>query len=183
MIFVTIIAVLCSIGVCTHWCVSVGLVALAASVALSAAITARLNVTFARVAVRAAQDLGVAVNLPVCALALLCGFIGFTHADYNILLALGGFLSAGVAAINCGAIFNPPRMFFSGVLTAAIVGNGIVIVIFAVLAAFFHTSDDIGILAIFYGLAFVNANALAVKAAAYRRVDFQSEEGRKVGVF
>ncbi|MGD0654682.1 MAG: hypothetical protein ABSA16_10090 [Thermoguttaceae bacterium] len=170
LVFVFIVSVLCSIGACTHWVVPVELSAIAVSVTLLVTVTAWASATFARIAVVAAQMIGVFVNFIHMIHAILGGLIGFIHgtdtsADFNNLLALVGFSCAAVALINCLALLVSRRAFLQALLPLAAVGNCVTLVL-ATLAFACPRLDVIGgvpSFVIFYSLTFISINAIAVR--------------------
>ena len=169
LVFVSVVTVLCSIGVCTHWVVPIGLSAIAVSVTLLATVTARVNTALARITVVAAQVLGVGVNLIHLIHALLGALVGLlgtdTSAHFDNLLVLIGFSCTVVAFINCLALLVSRQAFFQILLPIAAVGNCITFAL-AILAITYPRLDVIGGVpssTIFYSLTFISINAIAVR--------------------
>ncbi|MGD0516297.1 MAG: hypothetical protein ABSA26_02070 [Thermoguttaceae bacterium] len=170
LIFVSIVSVLCSVGVCTHWIVPVELSAIAVSVTLLATVTARASATFARIAFVAAQNIGIGINLIYLICALLCALIGLIHgtdtsADFNNFLALVGFSCAPIALINCLALLVSRLVSFKAILPIAAVGNCVTLFLATMAFACPEHYDIRGVegFVIFYSLSFISINAITVR--------------------
>lgn len=174
LVFVTIVAIFCSIGVCIHWVVAAELSALVVFVALLAKITARAIAATAHIMVIVAQTIGVGVNVAHMILALLCGLIGFTHgtdtsAEFNNRLALVGFSCAAVAMVNCLALLASRRAFLQVLLPIAVAGNCITLAlaILAIACPEIEVVGGVGPCVIYYSLTFISINAIAVRLTSF----------------
>jgi hypothetical protein len=168
-----------AIGAYVHWAVAGGLFALVVSIALLAVVTARSHATAARVISVTAQTLGVGVNLIHLVLATLAGLIGLAHGtdtspDFNNLVAVLGFSSAGISLLNCVALLAPRLALFYVLLPLAVLGNCTLLAaaIFGVVTAkpspgFIPPAVEIfgGIdhAIFFFGLALISASAITIR--------------------
>ena len=173
---VTLVAVLCAIGVCTHWVVSAGLFVLLVSVVLFVRATARASASIARIIAATILIFAVGVNMIDFFGGALSGIIGAAHGtdtdpDFNRILALSGFTCAAVALVNCLVLLVSRRGSFKTLLPVAAIGNCITLSLF-VLAVIRPTLDVIGGApnsVIFFVLAFVNINAIAARGTYLAR--------------
>jgi hypothetical protein len=179
--FVTIVAILCSIGVCTHWIVSAGLSALLVSVVPLVRVTAQASASVARIIAVTTLILGVGVNMIYFLGAAVSGLIGAAHGtdtdpDFNRILALSGLTLAAIALVNCLTLLLLRRGLFKAIVPVAVFGNGVALVL-SNLAVTHPTLDVIGGAPFFYVLAFVSINAIAVRVTFLVRLYSTSKPG------
>jgi hypothetical protein len=171
MVFVTIVAVLCSIGACTHWVVPIGLFVLAISVPIVTVVTTRETATFAHIFVIGAQFLGFGVNLFPVIIMFMIGT--YTRSHFDNLRPLFDFLCNGIFLINCLALLIPQRATVIYLLPLVIVGNCITLGlgILAIVYPTFYMDGGVGSFIMLYGITFISTNAIAVKIAYLTRID------------